>query len=100
MAKTTRDGYNLASSPADGIHTNAGILRGFLICVNSLSAMATVTFYDAKTATGTVLAVITLGPAQNPYYVMFPRDHAPRFTVGLSATFTNATVLVWSVDFA
>jgi hypothetical protein len=99
MAKTIRDGYYLTASPADGIHTNAGILRGFLISNNSAAAIATVTFFDNTTATGTVLATIHLGAGQNPFYVMFPRDHAPRFTTGLSATLANATVSVWSVDF-
>jgi hypothetical protein len=99
LAKTILDGYNLTASPADGIHTNAGILRGFLVCNNSAAAIATLTLYDNTTATGTVLATIHLGAGQNPFYVMFPRDHAPRFTTGLSATFANATVLIWSVDF-
>jgi hypothetical protein len=99
MAKVIRDGYFSSSSPDDGIHTGEGILRGFLICNTRDADLATVIFYDNTTATGTILAELHLGPSQTPCYIMFPRDHAPRFSTGLSLTFTNATVSLWSVGF-
>ena len=99
MAKVIRDGYHPTSSPANAIHTGRGMLRGFLICPADLSAFGQVTFYDNTTATGTVLLSLDLPAAGAPFYVQFPRDHAPRFSTGLSLTLSNATVTFWSLDF-
>ena len=46
------------------------------------------------------LIEIYLPPAADPLYIMFPRDHAPRFSTGLSITFTNAAINLWSVGFS
>jgi hypothetical protein len=98
MAQVIRDGYYLPSTPANAIHTGAGALRGFLISNNSASSLATVTFFDNTTATGSILLTVNVPASTQPYYIMFPRDHAPRFTVGLSATFTFSAVAVWSIN--
>lgn len=97
MAKTTLDGYYTATTPDNAIHSKAGILRGFLINATSNSAVCTVTFYDNTTATGTVLLTVDVH-GTSPFYVMFPRDFAIRFTTGLSLTLSNATAVIWSED--
>lgn len=78
------------------IVTGQGILHGWFMSHAQTATPQTVTFYDNTAASGTILAIIRLNPAQMPHYVMFPRRMAIPFTTGLSADFTGVDLLVWT----
>jgi hypothetical protein len=89
--------YNGARFTTGNLISNPGRLQGFLIS-HAQASIQTVTFYDATTAYGTILAIIHLAPEGTPHYLMLPRDKALEFDTGLSATYTNCEVLVWAVE--
>ena len=97
MAKTIKDGAYYSSS-TNAIHSNAGMLRGILVSATSSSTIGTVTIYDSLTQVGTIMMSIDVHGV-SPFYVQFPRDHAPRFANGLSVTLANCTINLWSLDF-
>ena len=81
---------------AANLITGSGILRGFLI--SHAQAYDDVTFYDNTAASGTILLSLTITQYNVPYFIMFGRDDALRFSTGLSAAYTNCEVNVWAVQ--
>ena len=100
MSKTILSGSYLASGGASQtLHSAPGRLLGFLVS-HSLAAAQIVQFYDATAATaGTQILVLSVQPAQSPYFVMFPRDQAIPFTTGLHVANGSCDLNVWSVDY-
>ncbi|MFC2031558.1 hypothetical protein ACFLWA_12635 [Chloroflexota bacterium] len=80
---------------AANLITGSGVLRGFLISHHL--EFASVTFYDNTAASGTILLTIGVWWSTCPYFLMFGRDDAIRFSTGLSADYTNCEVNVWAV---
>lgn len=97
MAKTIRNGYPLAPSAGETLHTHPGRLLGVLIS-NAQTSVQYVIFYDNTAASGTKVLTLALPAGCAPFYVQFPRDAAPAFGTGLHAVTTVCDVLVWSVD--
>ena len=95
MAKSV----NKERATAAVIRDGPGVLLGFMISHTQTTAQA-VKFYDnASGATGTLIMGINVAPEQSPCYIRFPRNDAISFANGLSATYTNCELFVWSVQF-
>ena len=81
---------------AANIITGAGVLRGFLVSTAQTTPQ-TVTLYDNTAASGTILAVVYLNPAQSPFFLMLDRHDRLAFATGLSYAGANCELLIWAV---
>ena len=99
MAKTIQNGaYLAAGGAAQTLHTAVGRLLAILAS-HSQTTPQVCQFYDATAATpGTQILVLSINPAQSPYYIEFPRNAAPEFTTALHVAQGNVDLLIWSVD--
>ena len=98
MPAVVKDGVRVAGA-VGGFQSGAGRLLGYLISHKEAAAQ-TVTFYDSKTASGTILHVVIVPAANCPYYVRFGhggREEGIAFSVGLSVNAGSCEVAVWSV---
>jgi hypothetical protein len=99
MAKTILSGYFLINAGvAATLHTQPGRLLAVLIS-HAQGTAQNVSFYNATAATPTTeILVVTVNPAQSPFYLELPRHAGIEFDTALHVVQGNCNVSVWSVD--